>query len=50
MPVEDHPMFSFWKQTLEDLIAAKEGLKAGSASQKDVDAATDAYHRIADEV
>ena len=50
MPVEDHPKFSEWKAALENLIAAKDALRLGTASQADVDVAMDAYHKIADEV
>jgi hypothetical protein len=50
MPVEDHPKFEEWKQALEKLIAAREALKAGTATITDVNAARAAYIKIADEV
>jgi len=50
MSVEDHPKFDEWKEALEMLITSKKEFKAGAASQADVDAAMNAYHKIADEV
>ena len=50
MAVEDHPMFPKWKSALDHLIKAKEALKEGRATQKDVDKALDEYNKIADEI
>lgn len=50
MAIEDHPLFLKWKDRLEELIDAKEGLREGRTTQADVEKAQKEYDKIAEEI
>ena len=50
MAVQNHPKYHAWLAALEKLIEAKQAHKEGRATDEDVTAAKDSYHKIADEI